>query len=148
MDLPSSHMAPPPRASSPKAPPRSSSPKAPPRSSSPRAPPRSTTSRFCLDSSTLQQIESLVTSSPSPPRISQPMLSLPNMDISPPLTRGEVNDPVGAEEEDSLSQKLFERTESLLGRFHSSKKKETPGSREGSADSSHLGRLQSSKQKE
>ena len=87
----------------------------------------------------------------------------------PPFTSGEVNDPVGGEEEDSLSQKLFERTESLLGRFHSSKKKETTGSREGSSDNLHgrfhnskqpirdsredspdnlLGRLQSSKQKE
>ena len=77
---------------------------------------------------------------------------------------GEVNDPVGGEEEDSLSRKLFERTESLLGRFHSSKKKETTGSREDSPDNFHgrfhnsksregspdnlLGRLQSSKQKE
>ena len=78
---------------------------------------------------------------------------------------GEVNDPVGGEEEDSLSRKLFERTESLLGRLHTSKKKETTGSsdnlhgrfhnskqpirdsREDSPDNL-LGRLQSSKQKE
>ena len=56
-----------------------------------------------------------------------------------------MNDPVGADEEDSISRKLFERTESLLGRFHTSKKP-TTGSREGSPDSL-LGRLQS-KQKE
>ena len=84
---------------------------------------------------------------------------------TPPLTSGEVNDPVGGEEEDSLSRKLFERTESLLGRFHTSKKKETTGSsdnlhgrfhnskqpirdsREDSPDNL-LERLQSSKQKE
>ena len=57
-----------------------------------------------------------------------------------------MNDSVGGEEEDSLSRKLFERTESLLGRFHHTSKKST--SREGSPDSSLLGRLQSSKQKE
>ena len=71
LDLSISQTAPPPRAASPQAPQRCSSPTRAPRSSSPRAPPRTTTSRFCLDSSTLQQIESLVTSSPSPPRISQ-----------------------------------------------------------------------------
>ena len=56
-----------------------------------------------------------------------------------------MNDPVGADEEDSISRKLFERTESLLGRFHTSKKPST-GSREGSPESL-LGRFHS-KQKE
>ena len=81
-----------------------------------------------------------------------------------------MNDPVSTEEEDSLSRKLFERTESLLGRFHTSKKpstgsnsreassenllgrfhstkKPSTGSRDGSPES-HLGRFHGSKQKE
>ena len=70
-----------------------------------------------MDSSTLEQIESLVTSCPSPPR-APALLSLPALDISPPHTR--------REEEESLSAKFLERTESLLGR----RKKEPRGSTE------------------
>ena len=62
-----------------------------------------------MDYSTLEQIESLVTSSPSPPR---EILGLDStVDISPPHTRrSEESD------DDSLARKFFERTESLLGR--------------------------------
>ena len=54
-----------------------------------------------------------------------------------------MNDPVCLEEEDSLSRKLFERTESLLGRSHTSKKP-AQGSKEGSSESP-LGILHGSK---
>ena len=54
-----------------------------------------------------------------------------------------MNDSVCLEEEDSLSRKLFERTESLLGRSHTSKKL-GQGSKEGSSESP-LGILHGSK---
>ena len=63
---------------------------------------------------------------------------------------GEVNDPLVAEEEeeDSLSRKLFERTESLLGRFHhTSSKKATTETRRETSPESILGRMHC-KQKE